>query len=171
VSFSKITNPISSSHRLQKQKLISWTKKLKVQSILGEKTKSPLVTYISVSAIHNSVLLTMDWNIFWSSKRIDVLLKSRGPILRVTSSALGSDDLTLDQSATSIQILPEPALVTWHVFFIKLRLYLHLAFFNLADETDQMCHEIPMFPNQSNNCKTSDFLSKCQFLGKNLVLS
>ena len=28
------------------------------------------------------------------------------PILRVTSPALGSDDLTLDQSATSIQILP-----------------------------------------------------------------
>ena len=39
-------------------------------------------------------------------------LKYRGPILRVTSPALGSDDLTLDQSATSIQILPEPELVT-----------------------------------------------------------
>ena len=38
-------------------------------------------------------------------------LKYRGPILRVTSPALGSDDLTLDQSPTSIQILPEPALV------------------------------------------------------------
>ena len=38
-------------------------------------------------------------------------LKYRGPILRVTSQALGSDDSTLDQSATSIQIiLPEPAI-------------------------------------------------------------
>ena len=39
-------------------------------------------------------------------------LKYRGSILCVTSLALGSDDLTLDQSAMSIQILPEPALVT-----------------------------------------------------------
>ena len=37
-------------------------------------------------------------------------VKYRGPILRVMSQALGSDDSTLDQSATSIQIiLPEPA--------------------------------------------------------------
>ena len=43
--------------------------------------------------------------------------KDRGPILRVTSQALGSDDSTLDQSATSIQIiLPEPE-VTWHAFY------------------------------------------------------
>ena len=35
--------------------------------------------------------------------------KVQSAILRVTSQALGSDDLTLDQSATSIQIvLPEP---------------------------------------------------------------
>ena len=27
------------------------------------------------------------------------------------AAALGSDDLTLDQSATSIQILPEPAII------------------------------------------------------------
>ena len=33
------------------------------------------------------------------------------------SLALGSDALTLDQSSTSIQILPEPVLVTWHVFY------------------------------------------------------
>ena len=38
-------------------------------------------------------------------------IKYRGPILCVTSPALGSDDLTLDQSATSIQILPEPGIV------------------------------------------------------------
>ena len=44
-------------------------------------------------------------------------LKYTGPILRVMSPALDSDDLTLDQSATSIQILPEPALVT---FFYKI---------------------------------------------------
>ena len=44
-------------------------------------------------------------------------LKYRGPILHVTSPALGSDDLTLDQSATSIQILPEPALVKRHIFY------------------------------------------------------
>ena len=35
-------------------------------------------------------------------------VKYRGPILRVTSPALGSDDSSLDQSAMSIQILPEP---------------------------------------------------------------
>ena len=49
-----------------------------------------------------------------------------GPILRVTSPALGSDDLNLDQSATSIQILLEPALVTWHVFFHKITTLLFL---------------------------------------------
>ena len=32
----------------------------------------------------------------------------RGPILRITWPALGSADLNLDQSGTSIQILPEP---------------------------------------------------------------
>ena len=49
-------------------------------------------------------------------------VKYRGPILRETSPALGSNDLKLDQSAMSIQILLEPKLVTWHVFCIKLRL-------------------------------------------------
>ena len=39
----------------------------------------------------------------------------------MTSPTLGSDDLTLDQSASSVQILPEPALVSCHVFFMKLR--------------------------------------------------
>ena len=53
---------------------------------------------------------------------VAAIIKYRGPILRVTWSALGSNDLSLDQSATSIQILREPVLVTWHVF-IKLRLY------------------------------------------------
>ena len=43
----------------------------------------------------------------------------RGPILRVTSQALGSDDSTLDQSATSIQIL----LRSRDTLLIKLRLY------------------------------------------------
>ena len=37
-----------------------------------------------------------------------MLLKYKGPILHVTWPALGYDDLNLDQSATSIQILPEP---------------------------------------------------------------
>ena len=37
--------------------------------------------------------------------------------VRVTSPALGSDDLSLDQSGTSIQILPEPNAVTRHVFY------------------------------------------------------
>ena len=46
--------------------------------------------------------------------------KVQSAILRVTSQALGSDDLTLDQSATSIQILPEPALVALHFFFYKI---------------------------------------------------
>ena len=40
------------------------------------------------------------------------MLKYRWLILRVTSPALGSDDLSLDQSGTSIQILPEPNAVT-----------------------------------------------------------
>ena len=39
-------------------------------------------------------------------------IKYRGPILRVTSPALGSDDLSLDQSGMSIQILPKPNVVT-----------------------------------------------------------
>ena len=39
-------------------------------------------------------------------------IKYRGPILRVTSQALGSDDSNLDQSAISIQILLEPSTVT-----------------------------------------------------------
>ena len=54
---------------------------------------------------------------------LQFLLKYRGPILRVTSPALGSDDLSLDQSGTIIQIFPEPNDVTWRVFFfIKLQL-------------------------------------------------
>ena len=44
-------------------------------------------------------------------------IKYRGLILRVTSQALDSDDLNLDQSAKSIQILPEPNAVTWHAFY------------------------------------------------------
>ena len=44
-------------------------------------------------------------------------VKYRGPILYVTSPVLGSDDLSLDQSGTSIQILIEPNAVTWHVFY------------------------------------------------------
>jgi hypothetical protein len=42
----------------------------------------------------------------------NIKVKYRGPILRVTSQALGSNDLSLDQSGTSIQILPEPNAVT-----------------------------------------------------------
>ena len=48
-------------------------------------------------------------------------LKYRGPILRVTWPALGSNDLNLDQSGTSIQILPEPNAGHVTRFFIKLR--------------------------------------------------
>ena len=45
----------------------------------------------------------------------------------MTSPALGSNDLSLDQSGTSIQILLEPNAVTWYVFFfIKLRLYTYI---------------------------------------------
>ena len=44
-------------------------------------------------------------------------VKYRGPILHVTSQALGSNDSNLDQSVTSIQILPEPNAVTWHAFY------------------------------------------------------
>ena len=36
------------------------------------------------------------------------MVKYRGPILGVTLPALGFDDLSLDQSGMSIQILPEP---------------------------------------------------------------
>ena len=44
--------------------------------------------------------------------KIKYYVKYRGPILHVTSPALGSDDLSLDQSGMSIQILPEPNAVT-----------------------------------------------------------
>ena len=43
-----------------------------------------------------------------TNSKKEVLVKYRGLILRVTWPALGSDDLNLDQSGTSIQILPEP---------------------------------------------------------------
>ena len=48
-----------------------------------------------------------------------VVVKYRGPILRVTRPALGSYDSNLDQSGMSIQILPEPN--TGHV--TRLQLY------------------------------------------------
>ena len=47
------------------------------------------------------------------------LVKYRGPILSVTSPALGSDDLTLDQLGTSIQILPEPNAGHVTLFFLN----------------------------------------------------
>ena len=50
-------------------------------------------------------------------------VKYRAPTLCVTSPALGSDDLSLDQSGTSIQILPEPNAVHETSFFVELRLY------------------------------------------------
>ena len=50
--------------------------------------------------------------------QVQNLVKYRGPILCVMSPALGSDDLILDQSATSIQIL----LQSCDMFLIKLRL-------------------------------------------------
>ena len=52
-----------------------------------------------------------------SSQFFAIYIKYRGPILRVTSQALGSDDLTLDQSATSIQIIFPESAVTWHTFY------------------------------------------------------
>ena len=65
------------------------------------------------------------WKVFQSTYIYLVVftctvIKYRGPILHVMSPALGSDVWNLDQSAMSIQILPEPNAVTWHVFFIKL---------------------------------------------------
>ena len=45
-------------------------------------------------------------------KRNVIVERTRGGKVRVTSPALGSDDLSLDQSGMSIQILPEPELVT-----------------------------------------------------------
>ena len=51
------------------------------------------------------------WNIFsW------FINTHFGKILRLTSSALGSDDLTLDQSATSIQKFCRSTLVSGHIF-------------------------------------------------------
>ena len=57
----------------------------------------------------------------WDRLSVSALqvLKYRGPILHVMSPALGSDDSSLDQSATSIQIL----LWSRDTFLIKLRLY------------------------------------------------
>ena len=48
------------------------------------------------------------------------VVKYRGTILRVTWPALGSDDLNLDQSGTSIQILPEPNAGHMTRFFYKI---------------------------------------------------
>ena len=45
------------------------------------------------------------FRVFSAKLSAPILVKYRGPILRVTSQALGSHDSTLDQSATSIQIL------------------------------------------------------------------
>ena len=52
---------------------------------------------------------------------VHISTQYRGPILRVTWPASGSDDLNLDQSGTSIQILPEPNAGHVTLFFIKLR--------------------------------------------------
>ena len=57
-----------------------------------------------------------------STEQKIILLKYRGPILRVTWPALGSDDLNFDQSGTSIQILPEPNAGHVPRFFIELQL-------------------------------------------------
>ena len=57
---------------------------------------------------------------FWQVTLSDII---RGLILRVTWPALGSNDLNLDQSGTSIQILPEPNVVHETRFFVELRLY------------------------------------------------
>ena len=46
----------------------------------------------------------MRWAQFFNPQ-VGIGLKYRGPLLRVSSPALGSDDSSLDQSATSIQIL------------------------------------------------------------------
>ena len=63
---------------------------------------------------------------FWfgMQRLLKLRIKYRGPILCVTSPALGSNDLSLYQSGTSIQILPELNAVRLHIFFIRLRLYL-----------------------------------------------
>ena len=62
-------------------------------------------------------------------------VKYRGPILRVTSQALASDDSTLDQSATSIQIL----LQSRDMLFIKVRLYLSKNTIALSDMLSPYC--------------------------------
>ena len=63
-------------------------------------------------------LLMKRWN--------HVLVKYRGSILRVTWTTLGSDDLNLDQSWTSIQILPEPNSVFFFLYKITTLLVLFL---------------------------------------------
>ena len=74
-------------------------------------------------AFHKKIYLIcdeiMNFQIFTQVIPIFFKVKYRRPILRVTSPALGSDYLNLDQSATSIQIL------RWSrdTLFIKLQLY------------------------------------------------
>ena len=52
-------------------------------------------------------------------------LKYRGLILQATWPALGSDDLNLDQSGMSIQILPEPNAGHVTHFFYKITTLIH----------------------------------------------
>ena len=59
-----------------------------------------------------------DWVGGWVGSEKSHFCWSLVRILRVTSPALGSNDLSLNQSGTSIQILPEPNDVTWHISFL-----------------------------------------------------
>ena len=75
------------------------------------------------SNIAASHLFLVNWWLLDQSKHYATMLKYRGLILCVTSPALGSDELSLDQG-TSIQILLEPnAVHVTRFFFIKLWLY------------------------------------------------
>ena len=63
----------------------------------------------------------------WQVVSNNMLVKYRGPILRVTFPALGSADLSLDQSAMSIQFL----LWSRDSFLIELKLYNERLFWNI----------------------------------------
>ena len=80
-------------------------------STTGQKSLQYLVHILGetmTSLIHSEIYWPLDTSANKSMRN----KRGKEETNKPTLIALGSDDLTLDQSETSIQILPEPALVT-----------------------------------------------------------
>ena len=94
------------------------------------------VVYSKAMQFHSFGLISQLWRIFEDQTKMEIpiwdfaalnklnkyfhgkTVKYPGPILRVTCPALGSNDLNLDQSGTSIQILLEPNAGHETLFFV-----------------------------------------------------